>query len=74
MVEPGTAELIGIGVLADQLGVAPSTVRLWERQGLIPAAPRIAGQHRRVYRAGDVDAIRRVLEERETGRRKAVAA
>ncbi len=73
MAEPGTAELIGIGVLANQLGVAPSTVRLWERQGLVPAALRIAGQGRRVYRSTDVDAIRRVLEERGNGRRRTAA-
>ncbi len=69
---------ISIGGVAERLGVAPSTVRKWERLGVIPAAPRLEGvgaTARRVYLPDDVAEIqRRVTEMRENGRRKDRAA
>jgi len=56
--------LIGIGSLARKLNAAPSTVRLWERNGLVPPAARIDGSGRRVWDIADVAAIRETVEER----------
>lgn len=39
--------LCSIGVVAKLHGVSPSTIRRWERQGLIKAAGRTLGGHRR---------------------------
>ncbi len=66
-----TAEqFVGIGVVADELGVSPSAVRKWERLGVIPSAPRLIGSDRRMYRLDDVPMIRqRVREMRAAGRR-----
>ncbi len=60
---------IGIGPLAEQLGVGRSTIRLWERKGWIEPAPRLAGSDRRVYQADDLETIRaRVSEKRAAAR------
>ena len=47
-------DLISIGGVAKRLNISPSTVRLWERRGLIPPATRLEGSDRRVWRAGDL--------------------
>ena len=52
-----TEMFVGIGVVANALGVCPSTVRQWERLGRIPRAPRVGGQGRRLYRVDDLAAI-----------------
>ncbi len=76
MADQVTEQFLGIGALAQELGVSPSGVRRWEKIGLIPPAVRGAG--RRVYRASDVEAIReRVEAQRAAGRqttREAVPA
>lgn len=36
----------GIGEIARQAGVAPSTIRYYERIGLLPPAPRVSGKRR----------------------------
>jgi len=65
-----SGELIGIGGVAEQLGVSRSAVRKWERLGVIPTAARVAGSDQRVYRVVDLDLIRqRVAEKRAAGRR-----
>ena len=46
-----------ISELADQLGVAPSTVRYYERIGLVPSPPRTPSG----YRAYDDEAMARLL-------------
>ena len=70
MVELAPEQFVGIGVVADELGVCPSTLRKWERQGRIPTAARIAGQDRRIYRPEDLALIReRMVEMRAAGRR-----
>lgn len=40
-------DILRIGPLAARFGVSPETLRVWERQGLIPRAQRTAGGHRR---------------------------
>ena len=65
-----TDELVSIGGLAERTGRSPSTLKFWERAGVIPPGIRVAGDNRRVWRASEVEAIRRRIEERENGRRK----
>ncbi len=48
-----------IGVVADMLKIHPQTLRLYERKGLIRPS-RTVGRTR-MYSAGDVDDIRRIL-------------
>ena len=70
MAEPATG-LIGIGVLAEELGVTRSAVRRWEERGWIDPPPRLAGSDRRVFRLEDVETIRqRVNERRAAGRQR----
>src|SRR3712207_5710817 len=65
-----TGEYLGIGAVAERVGVSCSAIRKWERIGAIPAAARLAGSDRRVYRLADLAEIqRRVTEMRENGRR-----
>lgn len=40
-------DMMSIGKLADRYGVSPESLRVWERLGLIPAAHRTVGGHRR---------------------------
>jgi DNA-binding transcriptional MerR regulator len=69
MPEVAPEQFVGIGVVADQLGVSASSLRKWERQGRIPTASRIAGQDRRIYRLDDLAVIRqRMSEMRAAGR------
>ena len=63
-------EFVGIGIVAEELGVSCSAVRKWEEQGVIPPAARLGGSDRRVYRVVDLDLIReRVEAMRAAGRR-----
>lgn len=41
------ADVMGIGALAERTGVSPETIRYYEREGLLPAAERSEGGHRR---------------------------
>ena len=49
-------EMLTIGQLADRIGCHVTSIRRWERQGLIPPAVRFRG--RRLYSATDVEHIR----------------
>ena len=48
---------LGINGVAARLGCSPSAVRLWEGQGRIPPAGRVAGTGRRVWRLAEIDAF-----------------
>ncbi len=48
---------LGINGVATRLGCSPSAVRLWEGQGRIPPAGRVAGTGRRVWRLAEIDAF-----------------
>lgn len=39
--------VLRIGPLANRFGVSPESLRVWERQGLIPQSHRTPGGHRR---------------------------
>jgi DNA-binding transcriptional MerR regulator len=62
--EPSAPRLVTIGAVSERLGVAPSTVRLWERKGWIPPADRLGGSNRRVYDLADLDTLRTVADAR----------
>ncbi len=53
-----------IGPAAAALGIAPSTLRLWEQRGIVPPAERTGGAERRLYGKADIDALRPIAEER----------
>lgn len=55
-----------VGQAASMVAVSPSTIRLWERQGLIRPERRTSG-HRR-YTREDINHLRRVREAREAQR------
>ncbi len=59
---------LSIGDLADQTGVSPATLRMWEQRHGFPVPQRLESGHRR-YLDRDVDAVRRVLESRDAGTR-----
>ncbi len=69
MAEP-TIQYVGIGKVAAELGVSRSALRLWEKNGLIPAAPRLAGSGRRVYVVDDIEDIRSRLEAKRAAARQ----
>lgn len=52
--------LLTIGTLANRYGVSPESLRIWERQGLIPPAIRTVGGHRR-YGKDHVEALDRLM-------------
>ncbi len=57
-------ELLSIGGVAAAVQRSPALLRQLERDGVLPAAARLIGSERRVYRAEDLPAIRRVLADR----------
>lgn len=58
--QPSRQAKLTVGRLATAWGVAPESLRNWERQGLIPASRRTPGGHRR-YRADHVTALTDLL-------------
>ncbi|MDP9472193.1 MAG: MerR family DNA-binding transcriptional regulator [Chloroflexota bacterium] len=63
-------EFIGIGPLAEQLGVSRSAVRQWEAKGWIEPAPRLVGSDRRVYLVNDLERIRQRVSEKRSAVRQ----
>jgi DNA-binding transcriptional MerR regulator len=57
-------EFLGIGSLAEALGVSRSAVRRWEQIGWIDPPARVDGAGRRVYRVDDLAAIRQRVDAR----------
>ncbi|WP_229054924.1 MerR family transcriptional regulator [Aeromicrobium sp. Leaf350] len=51
----------GVSAAADQLGVAASTLRTWDRRYDVGPAVRTVGGHRR-YNADDIARVRRMAE------------
>ncbi len=66
---------VGVGRLAEMLGVSATTIRSWESAGLVPRAGRIAGRDQRVWPAADLETIKaRVEAKRAAVRRHGDAA
>ncbi len=65
-------EGLSIGQLAERTGVAPATLRMWEKRHGFPEASRRESGHRR-YSEADVRAVVDVLRRREAGIRLDVA-
>ncbi|MFV1958432.1 MAG: MerR family transcriptional regulator [Planctomycetota bacterium] len=63
---------LSIGALAEASGIAPDTIRAWERRYGRPQAHRLPSGHRR-YTAVDVRWLRRVAELLARGERPSVA-
>ena len=59
-------EPFGIAEVAARTGLAPDTLRYFERQGVVPT-PRRDGAGRRRYTPADVELIRMLVHLRETG-------
>ncbi len=55
-----------IGEAAQRIGVSPSALRLWEREGLV--RPRRSDRRYRIYDDADLDRLRRVRRLREVDR------
>ncbi len=66
-------QLLSVGEVAAQLGVSPSTLRMWGQRYGLSASSRSAGGHRR-YTTEDVDRLRRVHEAIDAGASPAAAA
>lgn len=60
------SEPFGIAEVAARTGLAPDTLRYFERQGVVPT-PRRDGAGRRRYMPADVELIRMLVHLRETG-------
>jgi len=73
MDEPTARQFIGIGPLAEALGVSRSAIRKWEAQGTLPPSARLAGSDRRVYLLTDVEVIREQAARRRDRRQTAIA-
>ena len=53
-----------IGVVANELDVAPDTLRRWERMQLLPLAVRRTAGGRRTFSTSDVETLRTFVEDR----------
>lgn len=69
MAEP-TSQYLGIGRVAEELGVSRSAIRRWEERGVIEPAARLAGSDRRVFRPDDIEAIRERVASARAARRQ----
>jgi transposase-like protein len=70
--EPDSAGLLGIGAVARELGVAPSTLRTWERRYHL-VVPHRGGRGQRLYDPDQVIALRRILALVRRGTRASAA-
>lgn len=61
-----TDELFGIAEVSARIGLAPDTLRYFERQGIVPS-PRRDSAGRRQYTTADIELIRMLVHLRETG-------
>jgi MerR family transcriptional regulator, light-induced transcriptional regulator len=60
------ADGLSIREVAEQTGLAPGTIRMWEQRYGSPSPRRTASGYRR-YDAGDVEILRRAKAHRERG-------
>ncbi len=64
------ADFLGVGALADELGLSCSRVRQLEEAGVIPASRRLIPGFRHIWPAGDLDLIRERLDEKRAAGRQ----
>lgn len=58
-------KIYSIGETARKVRLSPSTLRNWERDGLIPGPTRLNGNKKlRLYSENDLDAIRSLRKKR----------
>jgi DNA-binding transcriptional MerR regulator len=65
---------LGVGAAAARVGVSASLLRKLERQGVLPAPPRVVGSDRRIYTNESVTRIEQVLKARRASRLNEAAA
>ncbi|MCB9882857.1 MAG: MerR family DNA-binding transcriptional regulator [Planctomycetes bacterium] len=63
-----TDKLYSIGELAERTGIAPETIRVWERRYGLPVPVRLPSGHRR-YGAAELRLVRKVAEAMSHGHR-----
>lgn len=63
----GAQEFLGIGAVADRLGLSRTRIRQLEGAGAIPASRRLMPGDRRIWEAAEVEAMRRTIKERRRG-------
>lgn len=63
---------LSIGDLAEQTGLSPATLRMWEARHGFPVPERLESGHRR-YRQQDVEAILAVMRHKDAGTRLELA-
>ncbi len=73
MGEPTARQFIGIGPLAEALGVSTSLIRKLEAQGTLPPSARLGGSARRIYRVEDIELLREQTARRRDRRQTAIA-
>ena len=67
-------QLVGVGSVAHRLGMSASSVRTYERLGLLPPALRVDVAGRRVWRLSDIENARPIIDERRKARGAATIA
>ena len=70
--DPEPTAVLTIGDLAEQTGLTPAVLRVWESRYGFPTPTRLPSGHRR-YRAADVRTVQQVLRRRDAGVRLDVA-
>ena len=63
-------EFLGIGAVADRLGLSRSRLRQLEEAGIIPASSRLVPGDRRVWRTDDIEPMREAIKARPAAARQ----
>lgn len=63
----GAQEFLGIGAVADRLGLSRTRIRQLEVAGHIPVSRRLIPGDRRIWQADEVEAMRRTIKARRRG-------
>ncbi len=67
-------ELLGTGAVAKLFRVSANAVKNWESAGVLPKAGRTTPGDRRVWRAGDIEAVRERVERRRANAKEEAPA
>ena len=66
-------QLVSIGFLAGRFGVSTTTIRAFERRGVIPRGQRVVGSRARVWSADDVALMEARVSKRRAPRKEEAA-